>query len=229
MTDQSLTEKKGEQLLQQINSKTGGAFEAFLIENNLCPLCASDLKERTGEKVCLNCGFARNSIHFRSSIPINETRTPENYLAYNKGLGNTLGEKGLFCVLAHSIGTKDLPIRAKQINIITQKWEHPKILTMKKLGRNLAHQWGFDNHKENRSIIFSNYFGRMLKKIGAYMVLAGINASLKQIVNACFVLSLRQIVGLEAYQKAIIKLNVSESLIVEIENTLQLLLKGGKN
>jgi hypothetical protein len=211
----------GEQLLQKINSKTRGGFEAVLIENNVCPLCfvyknlVSDLVIRDGEKVCLNCGFASDIISFSQHdgprISMQSKRV--NELAFNKGLGGTLGEKGRFCVLAKTVGLQDLPIRSRQIKIITEMFDAPKIRTMLRLGMTRCREWGLaDDVKRASNVIFSNYFGHVLRRIGAYMTLT--NESISQhLVDACFAFSLKVVKGEEAYNDAVERLNVDLALV----------------
>ena len=179
-------------------------FSQFLIERNVCPLCYSKLILKDGEKVCLSydsdgktvsCGFSTRIFQLRGSIPYGQERAPTNSLAFNKGLGDTLGEKGAFFVLAHGLGTMDLPLRSRQIRILTQTNEHPKLKRMLSLGRQLSHEWGFDRHGEERSIVFSNIFGNMLRNVGSMLIRNGVKFSIPKVVEGCFVLSLREVAG----------------------------------
>jgi hypothetical protein len=213
-------EEAGEELLQKINIKTRGSFEAVLIENNICPLCiyknqVSDLVIRNGEKICLNCGFASDIISFSQHdgprISMQSKRV--NELAFNKGLGGTLGEKGRFCVLAKTVGLQDLPIRSRQIKIITEMFDAPKIRTMLRLGMTRCREWGLaDDVKRASNVIFSNYFGHVLRRIGAYMTLLNENIS-RQLVDACFAFSLKAVKGEKAYNDAVERLNVDLALV----------------
>lgn len=214
--------EKGEQLLQQINSETHGALSRFLVESNFCPICIekgeiSHLQTRMGETICIKCGYVAENISYDQHIPYGQTRTPTNQLAFGRGQGNTLGRKGLFYVLAHGIGQKDLPLRAKQIGIITQKLDHPKITTMLRLGRKRCHEWGFDDHKQPKNILFSNYLGRMLRKIGADIILTGTQTRLGELVDACFVLSLKATEA-NSYQAAMDKLHVPTEFLNRVSN-----------
>jgi len=171
------------------------AFSEFLIERNVCPLCYGKLQMKDGEKVCLSCGFSTRVFQFRGSIPYGQEGAPTNSLAFNKGLGDTLGEKGTFFVLAHGLGTMDLPLRSQQIRILTQTNEHPKLKRMLSYGRQLSHEWGFDRHEEERSIVFSNIFGNMLRNVGSLLIRNGLKFSIRKVVEGCFVLSLRDVAG----------------------------------
>ena len=215
-----MTEEKGEQLLQKINTETNGALTRFLVESNLCPLCIekgviSRLRDFDGENVCVKCGFTINSLSMPNTIPFGTVQKPENQLALGRGLGNTLGRKGLFCVLAHATNVKDLPIRAKQISIITQKFDPPKLTTMLRLGRNRCHEWGFDDHRNQKNIVFSNYLGRMLRKIGADIIPTRTQTCLSKLVDACFVLTLRA-TRTGSYEDAMDKLGVNPDFLNRI-------------
>lgn len=179
-------------------------FTQFLVERNVCPLCYGKLQMRDGEKVCLSydsdgktvsCGFSMRIFQFRGSISYGQEGAPTNSLAFNKGLGDTLGEKGAFFVLAHGLGTMDLPLRSQQIRILTQTNEHPKLKRMLSHGRQLSHEWGFDRHEEERSIVFSNIFGNMLRNVGSMLIRNGVKFSVSKVVEGCFILSLRDVAG----------------------------------
>jgi hypothetical protein len=206
-----------EQLLQKINIKTNGRFIDFCTENFLCPECFSDLQERDEELVCTTCGFVVNSLNPEASIPFDEPKTPVNALAFGHGEGGTLGMRGTFCVLARANGVVDLPIRARHISIITLKVDNPKIMSMLRHGRVLAHEWGFDEHGKLKSIIFSNSMGRLIRKVGAYIVLSEWHIPLKQVVNACFALCLKRLLGEKTFQEAVQKLKVDQNMLVSVD------------
>jgi len=217
--------KKEEGVLQQINKFTHGDLDVFLSIHNICSICliekgiVSFLQNRNREKVCAECGYVPDTADFDEKIPIGTTMNPENQMSFARGLGDTLGRKGLFCVLAKGVGVHDLPIRSRQITVLTSKFEHPKIMMLLRLGRNLAHEWGFDSHKEKQSIIFSNYFGSMLRTIGAWIVSRGDRGehiNLRKTVGACFALSLLKIKGEDDYRRAIEKLEVNPIFLEDI-------------
>lgn len=212
--------KKNTQVLKTINAATRGDLESFLVGHDLCSVClengvVSRLRLRNGERVCIECGYVPEQVDFSNRIPFGNVRTPVNQLAFGRGLGNTLWSKGRFFVLAHGIGTHDLPIRSKQISIITRTVDPPKIMRMLRLGSKLCHDWGFDSHKERKSVIFSNDLGRMLRTIGADIIMRNEQVSLPQVVKACFVLKLKAMGG--AYVDAMEKLGVDVGLLGQIE------------
>lgn len=206
-----------ESLLQKINTKTNGRFIDFCIENFLCPECFSDLQERDEELVCTTCGFVVNSLNPEVSIPFDEPKTPVNALAFGHGEGGTLGARGTFCVLAQANGVSDLPIRAKHISTITLKVDHPKIMAMLRFGRLLAHEWGFDEHGKLKSIIFSNSLGRLIRKVGAYIVLSEWHVPIRKVVEGCFALTLKRLLGEKTFQDALQKLQVDRNLLVSVD------------
>jgi hypothetical protein len=182
------------------------SFSQFLVERNICPWCYNKLQMRDGEKVCLSydnngetvsCGFSMRVFQLVGSIPYGQERSPVNSLAFNKGLGDTLGDKSAFyCVLVNGpMGSVDGPIRAIHMRGLTQTNEHPKIKRMLSAGRLLSHEWGFDRHSEERSIVFSNIFGNMLRNVGGFLVRNGLKFNSRKVVEGCFVLSLRDVVG----------------------------------
>lgn len=212
-------------LFHNLNKRTKGALDTVLIENNICPLCIlqntiSELVIRNGERLCTNCGFVADAfpvsftLHDGPRISLRGKRV--NELAYNRGLGGTLQEKGQFCVLARSIGVQDLPIRSRQITTIIERFENPKIRNMLRLGAKRCKEWGIaDNQKSNQNIIFSNYLGKVLRRIGAYMILTNDHVSQK-LVDACFLLTLKVIKGEKAFDEALEKLDVEPALVQAI-------------
>jgi hypothetical protein len=214
----------GEQLLHKINSdkRLRSAFELFLVEQlDWCPFCFKDLQVmRTNDgpiRVCVNCGFEPDSTHNSKDIPFGETKCPPNEMAFNRAMGGTLGDKGMFRVLADGRnGVKDLPIRALHIKTISEHFEPPKIRTMLRLGRMRSHQWGFDNHKDFQSIIFSNYFAKMLKHTGKLLVEDRTNFPITKVVDACFVLCLKEIRGGKAFEDAVEQLKVDSAILEKV-------------
>ncbi|MCJ7424741.1 hypothetical protein MUP01_10815 [Candidatus Bathyarchaeota archaeon] len=181
------------------------SFGQFLIERNVCPSCYNKLQTIDGEKVCLSynsdgetvsCGFSMRVFQFCGSIPYGQERPRVNSLKFGKAQGDTLGEKGTFYVLAHGpLGTLDLPIRSIHIRTLTQTNEHPKLKRMLSLGERLSRDWGFDKHEEERTIVFSNILGNMLRRVGGFLILNGLKFNMPKIVNGCFILSLREVAG----------------------------------
>ena len=226
-----IAEKKGN-LLQKINTLTRGEYsvlkeeeEKLLLSYHICPCCLEEnqisfLDRRNGETVCVECGYVPPEHLYSSNLPFGYAGSPVNSLAYGNGLGDTLGDKGTFCVLAHSSAydadKKNLPMSARFIKIMTSKKEHPKILSLLKMGRNNIVQWGFTNHKATDQVLFSNYLGNMLRSVGSYIILKNLRCNLKRIADACFALTLKDLKGSEMYQVALMKMNVDEKVVADI-------------
>lgn len=219
-----MAEKVGE-VLQKINNLTDGDFTHFLLKHNICPECLGFIVESDSESVCSSCGRVVETASFSRVIPFGQERTTENNLAFGNGRGGSIQEKGLFCLLAKAsknvfkcpkcgVEINDLPLRAQQIKILAQRFEHPKILSLLKFGRILTLNW-FGTKKSPKSILFSNFYGRVLRKVGAYYIIANVKTSLKMLATACFVLCLRDVVGESAYELAKEKFGVDESMLKE--------------
>lgn len=190
--------------IEILKKRLGKAFEEFLVEYDICPECLGDLIVRDGEKVCRKCGLAYTCVNVENRIPFTETRTPTNLLAYGKNLGGTIRLKGIWCLLADQHDNRHLPLRAKFVNIMAQTVDHPKIAKMLEIGSRLCEQvWTiptgtgypavvfFGNHRDPEAVKFSNLLGRIIRLVGAYVVLANTKFSTQKITKACFVLALQ--------------------------------------
>lgn len=184
-------EKEGE-LVQKINSLTHGDFQRFCVHHNICPEDFSPLERQGTEIVCLKCGLVVEREMFSNVIPFGSESTPGNLIADGKGLGNTLYEKGTWSVIAKGTGSnQDLPLRARQTMIVTQRHEHPRIACLLRLGRRRCAEWGFADIKEERkAIIFSNEYGKILRNVGAFLVIRNLRTSPKRVSDACLVIAL---------------------------------------
>lgn len=237
-----MVEKKGK-LLQKINTLSHGQLEELLISYRFCPLCFEDdvesiLQKRAdanglAELVCVNCGYVPNQQFFGVKIPFGYAGKPGNGLDLDNGMGNTLGEKGTFCVLAHSPAFADdkthMPLSATFIRIITHKHEHPKIATLKTYCRQLCHEYGFDalrhewaysgldEHGRAQSLVFSNYLARIVKRVGRDLANINERANLRKIADACFAYAVKKLKGENEFVKVAEKLNVNLELLGEIK------------
>lgn len=207
------------ELIQAINARTKGRLDNLLVESNICPLCARqeelcELVVKLGEKVCTRCGFVSSTMPSfieHDGPRISQTGKRPNELAYNDGMGETLGEKGVFFVITRTNGVENAPIRMRQMKI--DRFEPLKIRNMKRQGNRRCKEWGFaDDPTRSSNFIFSNFFGRVLKRIGIYCMLSGERVS-QSLVDACFIFSLRKLKGESAYEEALSRLSILPSFV----------------
>jgi hypothetical protein len=148
-----------------------------------------------------------------STIPLGEFRSPVNSLGVGRNLGGTLGDKGMFCVLAKANGVLDLPIRAMHIRTMVRTVEHPKIIRMLSLGQIRANEWGFDDHSKMRSILFSNYLGDSLRRVGGFIVYSGLQMQLTKVVDCVFALCMKDQCGEDQFALAVQELGVDQKMV----------------
>jgi hypothetical protein len=228
----SLPEKRGE-LLYKINTHTNGQFEELLGSFGICPLCAMEtgqlsiLQKRKGEKICVKCGYVGNEFTRLEIVPFGFAGAPGSLLSDGKGLGGTLQDKGTFCVLArsdlyrHSARDKDhgsmehAPMSAKFIRIMESKREAPKIRTLLRYGRKRCVEWGFYEH-DRKFVAFRNFYGKLLRTIGAWLYLVNMRTNLSKIANGCFVLAVKQLKGEEQAFKVLQELKVNPEIVNDL-------------
>lgn len=215
------------ELLQQINNRMQGELFPLLLRHGICPEDFGKLERHGDEVVCTTCGFVSEEGRMSSVIPFGSMNSPGNLLAEGHH-GNTLGEKGLWCNLAKqahstfkcpSCGKEfnDLPVRARQIMIVSTRHEHPRIATLLRLARKLSEEWGYaDDKGSNKSIVFSNYFGRMLRKVGTFLVVQNVRLNSTEVVKACFALTLKDLYGIEKFHEAQTKLALEDRFLEQI-------------
>lgn len=239
-----LIEKKGK-LLQKINTLSRGQFlqlteerEQLLLTYRFCPLCfennvESVLERRNGEVVCVQCGFVPDQRFFGVRLPFNYAGSPGNGLDYEDGMGNTLGDKGTFCLLAHShaytLDKRNMPMSASWLRIMMHRNEHPKIAMLKKYGRQLCHEHGFDmlrhewrgssldEHQRQLSLVFSNYLGNLLKKVGKDLANINERINLHKVAKACFAYAVRKLKGENEFLKVVEKLGVDLEVLGQVK------------
>jgi hypothetical protein len=229
----SLIEKKGK-LLQKINSHTRGEFEELLLNHNICFSCAENgdfslFERRKGELTCLVCGYVPAQNLYAFNLPFGYTGAPGNKLGLGHGLGMTLGEKGMFCVLAHSSGFEDdkrnMPMHASWLRIMTHRYEHPRIAALLMYGRTLCHEYGYDplrhewtgagldEHQHQKALVFSNYFGDVLRRVGSVLVVQNLRFNARKVTEACFVYAMDKLRGVKEAVELTEKLNVEERFL----------------
>lgn len=219
-----MIEKKGN-LLQKINSLSHSEFERLCLADNICPECAEDdrlceLKRKDGETVCPICGVVWKNEQFSNIIPFGDATKPVNLLAEGKGLGGTLQERGLFCLLAKqsATGIQDLPIRARHTMIITSKHEHPRLASLLKFGNRRCKEYGLADHATKpKDFLIKNMYGEMLRTIGSYYVVRGLRFDTQMIADGCFALTVKAILGQSDFEETKQHLHLQEAVINQIQ------------
>ena len=150
-----------------------------------CPECfakALVFDRETGEIVCSNCGYVVEEEYpefkMSSSLPFGTEEKPntfalESNIAYGKSLGFTMPKKHLYHILArvneeHN-SEAGLPVR--QIQVITQTVDPPLVKSMLTYGSRLLKELGLDRDTD-RNHIFADQYGRLLRKIAAYIMIS---------------------------------------------------------
>ena len=155
-----------------------------------CPECFQKsviLDKETGERVCTNCGFVieEDEAKMSKDIPFGTDEKPNtfaltSYIAYGKSLGFTASRNSLFRVLARTSNRNhdpasqvdcDLQIPIRQIQTITETVDPPIVRAMLNYGSRLLKQLGLSEDKDRNHILADSY-GRMLRKIGAYLTVS---------------------------------------------------------
>jgi len=154
-----------------------------------CPECFRKsvvLKRDTGEYVCANCGFVveEDGANISKTIPFGTEEEPNTFaltsnIAYGKSLGLTMPKSHLFRVVVTSTkkgskgssvgGGREIPIR--QMQVVTQTIDPPIVKSLLNYGSLLLKKLGFDQGMGNNHVIADRY-GRLLRKIGAYMMVS---------------------------------------------------------
>lgn len=178
-----------------INERTGGFLENLLVTQfHLCPECLSHLVKKDEVTSCSHCGLVvHNGHNVKNPFWIGDEHNPVNQLSFGRDQGGSLQLKGLWSVLAtqSEAKTEDLPLRARQISIITNRLEHPKLEQMLRLGSQLCNECGFDQHGEPKSVQFSNLLGRIIRTVGAYVILYNERTSVSKLTKACLLVAFR--------------------------------------
>lgn len=187
----------------KLNRCTDGELENVLLSFSICPVCVeksrvSKLHSKIGEQVCLECGFAAPRMSFSQHIPFNETMSPESLITSGRGLGETLGDKGAFCVLAHTAAFDDnkqhLPMHAQYVKIMTHTIEPPRMQTLLKLGRARMAELGVDSNSP-KGVMLRTHYANLLRVVGRHVVLLHVRVNLRKMADACLALSYKQLEG----------------------------------
>jgi len=147
--------------------------------DRLCFVCPECLEARivedpeTGERVCTACGYVEGRVESRG-LPWDTTYAFTSNIAFGKSLGGTAPRR-LFKVIAKAPnGTEDLPLRARQIQIVASAVDPPKVRNLLDYGSKLLREIGMDEDTEFNHL-FADHYGRLLRKIGAFLQVSGMN------------------------------------------------------
>jgi len=203
---------------------TRGTLEVLALETGLCFECGGKLQEKNGELACTGCGVVwGNGALEDDHIPFEEDSqskdfeghwSPPNQLAFNKNLGvNQFLTYGSFCCIAAAVNTEDLGLRARHLRMLTTRSEHPWIINLLNEGSRICNQFGL-HKKDNRCIEFSNVYGRVLRKLGAFIILQGKHwQELKKTARAAFIVLYGEFAGKDKAEEAKQQLDVNDKFL----------------
>jgi len=139
----------------------------------ICPECLSPTlmeDHDRGEVVCTTCGAVADEIdELSDDLPFDTTYALTNHLAFGKSLGGTLPGKQLYKVLALGPnGTKDLPIRSTQIQVLSSAMEPPVVKTMLNYGSRMLKELGLDRD-EDACHVLSDEYGKSVRMVAAFL------------------------------------------------------------
>ena len=167
----------------------------------VCPEClAAKVYEdpETGERVCMNCGYVLDESKMSETIPFGTEEAPNTYaltshIAYGKSLGFTMPKSHLFRVLAKvsmengaSVSEGEngkIPIPIRQIQTITETVDPPIVKSILNYGSRLLKELGLDRDTDSNHTLADQY-GRLLRKIGAYIMVSKSNLQPYQAARA---------------------------------------------
>jgi hypothetical protein len=186
----------------RLKKKLTNEFVSF---SRYCPECFKKsviLDKETGERVCTNCGFVIEEdpeSKFSTDIPFGTDEKPNTFaltshIAYGKSLGFTAPRNHLFRVLARTSNNQDgeLQIPIRQIQTITETVDPPIVRAMLNYGSRLLKELGLDKDKDRNHILADRY-GRLLRKIAAYLTISKSNLQPHQAARAALFYILRTV------------------------------------
>jgi len=123
-----------------------------------------------GEVVCVKCGLVLSTVEsFENRLPFDTTYALTNNLAFGKSLGGTLPRRELYEVLARGPnGTKDLPIRSTQIQVMSSAVDPPVVKTMLNYGSKAMTEIGL-NRDDDMCHVLSDQYGRIIRTVAAFL------------------------------------------------------------
>lgn len=193
-------------------------------ETKLCFECGGKLEEKDRELVCVKCGLVWDDGAIEDTyIPFAESEqkqdfenqwSPPGQLAFNKELGtNQFLSNRSFCRIASITGKQDLGLRARHIRMLTVKTEHPWIISLLSYGKHVCEQFNLHRHDE-ACITFANEYGRLLRKVGAYLIVQGKHwTALEKTAHAVFLVLFREFVGEERAEEVQRALGIDDKFL----------------
>jgi len=203
---------------------TKGPLEVLAVETGFCFECGGELREKDGELACNGCGVVwGNGALEDDHIPFQEDSqskdfeghfSPPNQLAFNRGMGtNQFLTHGSFCRIVAAVNTEDLGLRARHLRTLTVKNEHPWIVNLLNEGSHICNQFGL-HKKDNACIRFSNEYGRVLRRLGAFIIIQGRHwQELKKTARAAFIVLYRDFVEEDKAEEARQQLDVDDKFL----------------
>jgi len=109
-----------------------------------------------------------------------------------------------------------MPQRAQLLFYASQTNDHPRIASMIKLGKQRARQFGLGEEiKNERAIMFRQFFGDRIRDVGSLVVLRSSRLSTPLLVDVCFALALKDFYGDQKYQEVQSRLALDPSDLEE--------------
>jgi hypothetical protein len=132
----------------------------------VCPECLSARlfpDPETGERTCGACGYVVNADDGQDacmdeSLDFNTTYALESSMAIGKSLGSSPALRDTYKILAVA-NKDDLGLRARQIRIMSETNEHPRLAELLRLLYELSKRYGVDGDK-----IFNNDVATNLRR-----------------------------------------------------------------
>ena len=132
------------------------------------------------------------------NIPFGTEEAPNTYaltshIAYGKSLGFTMPKSHLYKIVAKvsmengaSVSEGEngkIPIPIRQIQTITETVDPPIVKSILNYGSRLLKEFGFDGDTDSNHV-FADRYGRLLRKIGAYIMVSKANLQPYQAARA---------------------------------------------
>ncbi len=171
-------------VLERLSRST---LNQIVCESGVCLECGGAVRQRDSDNVCVQCGTVwGRHVSFDVRIPFSEKAvssghaedhfSPVNELAFNRNLGvnQWISNKAFTRIICEkgdrdAVRTNDVGMRANLLRIVTSQRDHPLILKFLGEGSQLCNQYGY-----GKNVFFSNYYGRLLRKIVAHYVVRNI-------------------------------------------------------